>query len=166
MTENIESLVRKKIMNLEEALTWGERLKNEGGKLVFTNGVFDILHAGHVQSLIAARECGDKLIVGLNSDSSVKRLKGESRPIIGENDRALLLASLSFVDAVILFEEDTPLHLINILLPNVLVKSADYSLDNIVGAREVVANRGVVKIMPLVQGLSTTAIIQKIIRGA
>ncbi len=166
MSNTIEKTIRSKIMRLEEAVQWRTQLKKEESRLVFTNGVFDILHAGHAQSLMAARACGDKLMIGLNTDSSVKRLKGERRPIIGQEDRALLLASLGFVDAVIFFEEDTPLRLIRALLPDVLVKSADYNIDNIVGAKEVMANGGAVEIMPLVEGLSTTKIIEKIVHGS
>lgn len=153
-------------MSLTAAAALRAQWKEQGKKVVFTNGVFDILHAGHVQSLINARSNGDRLIIGLNADASVKRLKGESRPIIQEPDRALLLAALSFVDAVVLFEEDTPIKLIKTLLPDVLVKSADYNIDTIVGAKEVIANGGEVKIMPFVEGLSTTGIIDKIVNGA
>ncbi len=153
-------------MSLTAAAALRAQWKEQGKKVVFTNGVFDILHAGHVQSLINARSNGDRLIIGLNADASVKRLKGESRPIIQEADRALLLAALSFVDAVVLFEEDTPIKLIKTLLPDVLVKSADYNIDTIVGAKEVIANGGEVKIMPFVEGLSTTGIIDKIVNGA
>lgn len=153
-------------MCLTAAAALRAQWKEQGKKVVFTNGVFDILHAGHVQSLINARSNGDRLIIGLNADASVKRLKGESRPIIQEADRALLLAALSFVDAVVLFEEDTPIKLIKTLLPDVLVKSADYNIDTIVGAKEVITNGGEVKIMPFVEGLSTTGIIDKIVNGA
>jgi len=149
-------------MPLAAAAALRAQWKEHGKKVVFTNGVFDILHAGHVQSLLNARNNGDCLIIGLNADASVKRLKGESRPIISEADRALLLAALSFVDAVVLFEEDTPIKLIETLLPDVLVKSADYNIDTIVGAKEVIANGGEVKIMPFVEGLSTTKIIETI----
>jgi D-beta-D-heptose 7-phosphate kinase/D-beta-D-heptose 1-phosphate adenosyltransferase len=135
------------------------RLHNK--KVVFTNGVFDILHEGHIASLSEAASYGSVLIVGVNTDASVKRLKGESRPVNNENSRALLLASLVITDAVILFNEDTPLHLITTLLPDVLVKGGDYTLDQIVGAKEVMANGGEVKIVPLLDGFSTTAIIEK-----
>jgi len=135
------------------------RLHNK--KVVFTNGVFDILHEGHIASLSEAASYGSVLIVGVNTDASVKRLKGESRPVNNENSRALLLASLVITDAVILFNEDTPLHLITTLLPGVLVKGGDYTLDQIVGAKEVMANGGEVKIVPLLDGFSTTAIIEK-----
>ncbi|TSD67934.1 D-glycero-beta-D-manno-heptose 1-phosphate adenylyltransferase [Inquilinus sp. KBS0705] len=136
--------------------------KDEGNRVVFTNGVFDLLHLGHVTYLAKAADLGDKLIIGLNTDSSVKRIKGESRPINDQNNRAALLAALFFVDAVILFEEDTPRELITQLLPDILVKGADYTVDNIAGAKEVIANGGEVKTITLVDGYSSTAIINKI----
>ena len=139
------------------------RLHNK--KIVFTNGVFDILHEGHIASLSEAASYGSILIVAVNTDASVKRLKGESRPINNENSRALLLASLVITDAVILFEEDTPLNLITTLLPDVLVKGGDYTLDQIVGAKEVMANGGEVKIVPILDGFSTTGIIEKMKAG-
>ena len=135
------------------------RLLNK--KIVFTNGVFDILHEGHIASLSEAALHGHILIVGINADASVKRLKGEGRPVNGENSRMLLMASLVMVDAVILFEEDTPLNLITSILPDVLVKGGDYTVEQIAGAKEVIANGGQVKIVPILQGFSTTAIIQK-----
>lgn len=158
----IEQMARNKIMLLQDAASLRRQWKADDKKVVFTNGVFDILHAGHARSLMAARAYGDYLMVGLNADASVKRLKGSYRPIINENERALLLASLFFVDAVILFEEDTPIALVKTLLPDVLAKSADYSIENIVGAEDVITNGGEVKIMPFVEGLSTTTIINKI----
>ncbi len=138
-----------------------KRWRLHSKKVVFTNGVFDILHEGHIASLSEAASYGSVLIVGVNTDASVKRLKGESRPVNNETSRALLLASLVITDAVILFDEDTPLHLITTLLPDVLVKGGDYALDQIVGAKEVMANGGEVKIVPLLDGFSTTAIIEK-----
>ncbi|MFT4094637.1 MAG: D-glycero-beta-D-manno-heptose 1-phosphate adenylyltransferase [Niabella sp.] len=166
MNSPVKNSIQKKIMPLQKAVALRTQWKQQGQKVVFTNGVFDILHAGHIQSLGSARDCGDRLIIGLNADASVKRLKGESRPIIGQQDRARLLAALFFVDAVIFFEEDTPVKLIEALLPDVLVKSADYSMDNIAGAKEVIASGGEVKIMPFVEGLSTTKIIDKIVHGS
>jgi len=136
-----------------------------GKKIVFTNGVFDILHRGHIQILSEAATYADILIVGVNSDSSVKRLKGNSRPINAENSRALILAALIMVDAVIIFEEDTPLELIKLIRPDVLVKGGDYTLDTIVGAKEVIENNGEVKIIPLEEGFSTTGIINKFKSG-
>lgn len=134
-------------------------------KIVFTNGVFDILHQGHIASLSEAATYGHILIAGLNADASVKRLKGESRPVNHEGSRALLMASLIMVDAVILFEEDTPLNLITAILPDVLVKGGDYTIAQIVGAKEVIANGGEVKIASILEGFSTTGIIEKM-KGA
>ena len=128
----------------------------------FTNGCFDILHEGHISSLSDAAREADFLIVGLNSDASTRRLKGEDRPINSEHARALVLASLLMVDAVIIFEEDTPLELIKSIMPDVLVKGGDYTIDQIVGAREVIAHGGRVVINPLVPGFSTSAIIEKL----
>ena len=136
--------------------------KGESKKVVFTNGVFDLLHIGHITYLAKAAELGDKLVIGLNSDASVKRIKGEDRPVNDQNSRAMLLAALFFVDAVVVFEEDTPQQLIAELLPDILVKGADYAIENIVGAKEVLANGGEVKTINFVEGHSSTAIIQKI----
>lgn len=132
-----------------------------GKKVAFTNGVFDILHPGHLDTLSQAAAFADILVVGVNSDASVKRLKGESRPVNDESSRALLLAALVMVDAVVIFDEDTPLELIKMIMPDVLIKGGDYQLDTIVGAKEVLANNGEVKIIPLKQGFSTTGIINK-----
>jgi len=131
-----------------------------GRSIVFTNGVFDILHPGHIFSLSQAAKEADFLIVGLNSDESVKRLKGQQRPINHQDSRALLLASLLMVDVVVIFEEDTPLQLINTIKPDVLVKGGDYTIEQIVGAKEVIEQGGRVVINPLVDGYSTTAIIE------
>jgi len=132
-----------------------------GKSIAFTNGCFDILHEGHLFSLSQAALEADYLIVGINSDASTKRLKGNERPINGENSRALLLANLLMVDAVIVFEEDTPHALISAILPDVLVKGGDYTIDQIVGAQEVLANGGRVAINPIVEGFSTTRIVEK-----
>ncbi|MBP5400980.1 MAG: D-glycero-beta-D-manno-heptose 1-phosphate adenylyltransferase [Bacteroidales bacterium] len=138
---------------------WQE-LHGQYRKVVFTNGCFDVLHRGHVTYLAKARDLGDCLVVGLNSDASVKRLKGENRPLNNENDRALLLAALSFVDYIIIFEEDTPKNLIEQVKPNILVKGGDYQIDNIVGADFVMKNGGQVLTIPFVDGYSSTKIIQ------
>jgi len=129
---------------------------------VFTNGVFDILHPGHIFSLSQAAKEADFLVVGLNSDDSVKRLKGHQRPVNSQDSRALLLASLLMVDAVVIFDEDTPLELIGSIKPDVLAKGGDYTLEQIVGAKEVIANGGRVVINPVVEGYSTTGIIDKL----
>jgi D-glycero-beta-D-manno-heptose 1-phosphate adenylyltransferase len=135
------------------------RLQNK--KIVFTNGVFDILHEGHIASLSDAASNGHVLIVGVNADASVKRLKGDSRPVNNENSRALLLATLVITDAIIIFEEDTPYNLITAILPDVLVKGGDYTIETIVGAKEVIANGGEVIIAPILEGFSTTSIIER-----
>jgi len=132
------------------------------GRLVFTNGVFDLLHPGHVDVLLGARRHGDALVVGLNSDASVKRLKGPERPVRSEAERAYVLGALEMVDAVVLFEEDTPLELVRHLEPDVIVKGGDYSPETVVGAREVRARGGEVVIIPLTPGQSTTSIIEKL----
>lgn len=133
-----------------------------GKTIAFTNGVFDILHQGHIFSLSQAAKEADILIIGLNADASVKRLKGDSRPVNNQESRALLLASLQIVDAVVLFEEDTPLQLISSILPDVLIKGGDYTVEQIAGAKEVVANGGRVVINPILEGFSTTGIIEQI----
>ncbi len=133
-----------------------------GKTIVFTNGVFDILHQGHIFSLSQAAKEADILIIGLNADASVKRLKGESRPVNNQDSRALLLASMQIVDAVVLFEEDTPLQLITSILPDVLVKGGDYTVEQIAGAKEVIAGGGRVVINPILEGFSTTGIIEQI----
>ena len=137
-----------------------EQLK--GKKIVFTNGCFDILHRGHVTYLNQARDLGDLLIVGINSDESVKRLKGPERPVNMLEDRAYVLSALKSVDYVIPFEEDTPINLINLIMPDILVKGGDYTIDRIIGAQEVLANGGKVEIIPFVPGKSTSAIIDTI----
>jgi rfaE bifunctional protein nucleotidyltransferase chain/domain len=134
----------------------------KSGKLVFTNGCFDILHLGHIDYLEKARNLGHRLIVGINTDASVQRLKGVNRPICDENSRARVMAALECVDAVILFDEDTPLELISYLKPDILVKGNDYTVKNIVGADVVIKNGGVVETVPLVNGYSTTNVIEKI----
>ena len=135
-------------------------------KVVFTNGCFDILHQGHIHLLTQAKAMGNLLIVGLNSDASVSRLKGEGRPLQNEQSRALILASLTVVDAIIIFDEDTPSNLIQAISPHVLVKGGDYTLNTVVGAEDVLAKGGTVEIIPLVEGESTSAIEEKIKKQA
>lgn len=151
-----------KICTLAEAKSRRSVWKQENQQVVFTNGCFDILHLGHVDYLEKARQTGTKMIVGVNADSSVRQLKGPSRPVNNEYARARILAALEFVDLVIIFEEETPLNLINELLPDILVKGDDYSIDTIVGAKEVIAHGGKVTTIPLVPTYSTTNIIQKL----
>lgn len=132
------------------------------GRVVFTNGVFDLLHPGHVDVLTAARREGDALVVGVNGDASVRRLKGETRPVRRQADRVYVLAALEAVDAVTVFDEDTPLELVRALLPDVIVKGGDYTTDTIVGAREVQERGGRVVVVPLTPGQSTTSIIERL----
>lgn len=132
------------------------------GRVVFTNGVFDLLHPGHVDLLTAARARGDALVVGVNTDASVKRLKGPDRPVRNEIERVYVLAGLESVDCVVLFEQDTPLELVVELKPDVIAKGGDYSVDTIVGAREVVQWGGEAVVIPLTPGQSTTSIIEKL----
>ncbi len=129
--------------------------------IAFTNGVFDILHEGHIKVLSQAASFADVLIVGLNSDASVKRLKGNGRPVNNEQSRTLIMASLIMVDAVTIFGDDTPLELIKTIMPDVLIKGGDYSPETIVGAKEVISNGGKIEIIPLEPGLSTTGVIDK-----
>lgn len=136
--------------------------KESGNKVVFTNGCFDILHLGHVDYLEKAKAMGDKLIVGVNTDDSIRRIKGEERPIINENARAKILASMEFIDAVVLFNEDTPFNLIARVMPDILVKGADYKIGNIIGEDVVKENGGTVATIELIEGYSSSAIINKI----
>lgn len=160
----LPQIIPHKIFTLPELLHQVNRWRVLGKKVAFTNGVFDILHKGHISSLSEAAVEADFLIVGVNADASVKRLKGDLRPVIDEQSRAILMAAMLMVDAVIIFEEDTPLKLITAILPDVLVKGGDYTLDQIVGAKEVMAAGGKVVINRIVPGFSTTGIIEKIIK--
>ena len=142
---------------VQKAAQW--RVLNK--KIAFTNGVFDLLHQGHIFSLSQAAKEADYLIVGVNADVSVKRLKGETRPINNQESRSLVLASMVMVDAVVIFEEDTPLELIKTIMPDVLVKGGDYTIEKIAGAKEVIAAGGRVIINPILNGFSTSSIIQQ-----
>lgn len=137
--------------------------KRQSKKVVFTNGVFDILHRGHVEYLSAAKKLGDILVVGVNSDASVKRIKGPLRPIVNEYDRAFMLSQLACVDAACLFDEDTPFELIAALLPDVLVKGSDYTVDTIVGRDVVEQSGGIVQTIEFVPDRSTTSIVETIV---
>jgi len=150
-------------MSRSDAVRWRDA---ESGSVVFTNGVFDLLHVGHIDLLTAARALGDQLIVGLNSDASVRRLKGPRRPVRSEAERAYVLAALECVDAVTVFDEDTPLELILALRPNVLVKGGDYTPVTIVGRAEVESWGGRVHVVPLTEGHSTTRIIEALRAGS
>jgi len=152
----------EKIVSLETAVNKRNQWKQSSEKVVFTNGCFDILHLGHVDYLEKARQLGNRLILGLNTDASIRRLKGKDRPMVAEHARARVIAALAFVDLVVLFEEDTPLCLIEQLRPDILVKGDDYTIENIVGAEFVISNGGSVETVPLVKGFSTTQLIEKI----
>jgi rfaE bifunctional protein nucleotidyltransferase chain/domain len=154
------------VLTVEEAILRFGREKRNGRRVVFTNGCFDLLHPGHIRGLELARKLGDVLIVGLNSDASVRQLKGEGRPVISEGERAEILAALESVDAVVIFDELTPREVISRLLPDVLVKGGDWSGDQIVGREEVEAAGGRVVSVPVVPGYSTSAILRKIREGA
>jgi len=155
-------MTKAKIAPRDEAVTRVAAWRALGQRIVFTNGVFDLLHRGHVEQLAAARAFGDRLVVGVNDDDSVRRLKGEARPLAPLEDRMVVLAALESVDLVTSFGEDTPLKLIEVLKPDVLVKGADYSKDQIAGADFVLANGGRVETVALVPGRSTTALVEKI----
>lgn len=152
----------KKIVPLKQARQIVKSWRLKGESIVFTNGCFDLLHCGHIEVLLAAAEQGSRLVVGLNSDASVRKLKGTNRPVVKEQERALLLAVQTFVDAVVIFEEETPLSLIEAIVPDVLVKGGDYAEDQIVGAGFVKENQGKVMTVPLLEGFSTTDLIRRI----
>lgn len=153
----------------EKLLSRAEVLERFGrprtGRVVFTNGCFDLLHPGHVEYLDGARRLGDALVVGLNTDRSVRALKGTGRPLVPEDARGLVLAGLASVDAVTLFDEDTPRELLAALLPDVLVKGGDYQVEDVVGGREVEAAGGVVRILPFRKGFSTSDLVERIRAG-
>ncbi|NOQ25326.1 MAG: D-glycero-beta-D-manno-heptose 1-phosphate adenylyltransferase [Bacteroidales bacterium] len=156
------NIIQSKIIdinNIESYLTYW-KLKNQ--KIVFTNGCFDILHRGHVEYLAQAANHGDVLIIGVNTDSSVRRIKGETRPVQDEYARSILLASLSFVSAIVLFDDDTPYNLIKRVQPDVLIKGSDYSIKDIIGSDIVIAKGGKVITIDFIEGYSTTSIIEKL----
>ena len=148
-----------KVLSLEPLISRLTGWKSRGDRIVFTNGCFDILHIGHITLLEEARRRGDRLIVGLNSDNSVRQLKGPMRPIVAERERAQVLAALSAVDAVVVFPETTPLRLIEAIRPDVLVKGGDYTKNTVIGAHEVEAWGGRVELIPLREGISTSRLI-------
>lgn len=155
-------LIQNKIYQLSELKLIVNQWKMLSKKVVFTNGCFDIIHRGHNTYLLEAAAFGNKLIVAVNSDESVRKLKGKNRPIVDEYSRAFNLACHTYIDAVILFDEDTPLNLINEFQPDVLIKGGDYTIETIVGAQEVLSYGGQVEIIPFLEGYSTTNIIDKI----
>jgi D-glycero-beta-D-manno-heptose 1-phosphate adenylyltransferase len=154
--------IKNKILSQVQAQNLMKQWKDNNEKIVFTNGCFDLIHPGHVTYLAKAANCGTKMIVALNSDDSVKRLKGNNRPILDQDARLLIMAAFSFVDAVVLFDEDTPLQIIESLLPHVLVKGKDYDVKDIVGADVVIANGGKVETIELVPGYSTSELEKRI----
>lgn len=153
-----------KLITAEEAVKKIAQWRLLGKTVAFTNGCFDILHKGHIFSLSAAAREADYLIIGLNSDASTRRLKGKDRPVNDQSARAQLLSALVMVDAIIIFDEDTPLELIKKIMPDVLVKGGDYTVEQIAGAKEVIAHGGKVIINPILEGFSTTGLIDKISR--
>jgi D-beta-D-heptose 7-phosphate kinase/D-beta-D-heptose 1-phosphate adenosyltransferase len=158
---NRADLIPQKIFTAAQIIQKTAQWRVVNKKIAFTNGVFDILHQGHIFSLSQAANEADYLIVGLNADASVKRLKGETRPVNSQESRAIVLASLIMVDAIVIFEEDTPLELIKTIMPDVLVKGGDYTVEQIAGAKEVIANGGRVVVNPILDGFSTTSILEK-----
>ena len=161
MSKKLNKL-KDKIFNIKDLSEIINEWRLNGDKIVFTNGCFDLIHLGHLEVLARSADLGDKLIVGINSDMSIKKIKGISRPIIEEDSRAKQLAAIEFIDAVILFNEDTPYNLINILKPDVLTKGGDYKKNDIVVNQLINKQQGEVVIIPLTQGYSTTSILEKI----
>ena len=157
--------INDKIISLEALKLRVENWKSSSEKIVFTNGCFDILHRGHIDVLAKTADLGDKLIIGLNSDSSIRKLKEDNRPIVDEKSRALLLAAFSFVDASVLFSEQNPFNLITDIKPDILAKGGDYKITEIVGHEVVQQNGGEVITIPLTEGFSSTNIIDKIQNG-
>ena len=156
------ALTHNKILTFNAMQHQVKRWRLLNKTIAFTNGCFDILHQGHLEILSQAAALDDILVVGVNTDASVKKLKGDSRPVNNESFRAQMLAALTMVDAVVLFDEETPLELIRLIEPDTLIKGGDYAIEQIAGAEDVIKNGGEVKIIPLVKGYSTTALIQKI----
>ena len=159
--KNIDA-VQNKIIAFSDIEAWVNSKRIKGKTIAFTNGCFDILHEGHIYSLSQAAKEADVLVVGVNADNSVRKLKGDDRPINNQHSRSLIIASLLIADAVVIFEEDTPLELIRKVMPDVLVKGGDYTIETIVGAKEVIANGGRVVINPIIKDFSTSGIIEKI----
>lgn len=158
-TKRYQNKIHTKSADLKKVIdSW----KSKKQKIVFTNGCFDILHRGHIFSLTEAAQFGNKLVVGLNSDSSVRQLKGASRPVLNEENRASVLAALEVIDAVVIFDELTPKELIEFIIPDVLVKGKDYAIEDIVGADVVMKNGGTVQTIELIKGISTSDIVKKI----
>ena len=161
MSKSLE-ILNSKILDKERLLVKLSDWKEENKKIVFTNGCFDLIHLGHIEVIARSADLGDILIIGVNTDNSIKRLKGPNRPIVEEISRAKQLAALEFVDAVVLFDQDTPIDLIKMINPNIITKGGDYNTDQVIGNDIVTQNDGEVVIIPLTQGYSTTSILEKI----
>ena len=161
MSKSLE-ILNSKILDKERLLVKLTDWKEENKKIVFTNGCFDLIHLGHIEVIARSADLGDILIIGVNTDNSIKILKGKNRPIVEEISRAKQLAALEFVDAVVLFDQDTPIDLIKMINPNVITKGSDYNTDQVIGNDIVTQNDGEVVIIPLTQGYSTTSILEKI----
>ena len=161
MSKSLE-ILNNKILDKERLLVKLTNWKEENKKIVFTNGCFDLIHLGHIEVIARSADLGDILIIGINTDNSIKRLKGKNRPIVEEISRAKQLAALEFVDAVVLFDQDTPIDLIKMINPNIITKGGDYNTDQVIGNDIVTQNDGEVVIIPLTQGYSTTSILEKI----
>lgn len=161
MSKSLE-ILNSKILDKERLLVKLTDWKEENKKIVFTNGCFDLIHLGHIEVIARSADLGDILIIGVNTDNSIKRLKGKNRPIVEEISRAKQLAALEFVDAVVFFDQDTPIDLIKVINPNVITKGGDYNTDQVIGNDIVTQNDGEVVIIPLTQGYSTTSILEKI----
>ena len=161
MSKKLNKL-KAKIFNIKDLTKVINEWRLNGNKIVFTNGCFDLIHLGHLEILARSADLGDKLVVAINSDMSIKKIKGSSRPIIEEDSRVKQLAAIEFIDAVILFNEDTPYNLINILKPDVLTKGGNYKKNDIIGNELINKEQGEVVIIPLTQGYSTTSVLEKI----
>ena len=161
MSKSLE-ILNSKILDKERLLVKLTDWKEENKKIVFTNGCFDLIHLGHIEVIARSADLGDILIIGVNTDNSIKRLKGPNRPIVEEISRAKQLAALEFVDAVVFFDQDTPIDLIKMINPNLITKGGDYNSDQVIGNDIVAQNNGEVVIIPLTQGYSTTSILEKI----
>ena len=161
MSKSLE-ILNSKILDKERLLVKLTDWKEENKKIVFTNGCFDLIHLGHIEVIARSADLGDILIIGVNTDNSIKRLKGKNRPIVKEISRAKQLAALEFVDAVVFFDQDTPIDLIKMINPNVITKGGDYNTDQVIGNDIVTQNDGEVVIIPLTHGYSTTSILEKI----
>ena len=155
-------MTSSKILSLSQAIKQAAQWRASGQRVVFTNGCFDIVHLGHIDYLEKARSLGDRLVLGLNTDASVSRIKGPLRPVVDEYARSRMMAAMAFIDLVVLFDEPTPKELIEAIRPHVLVKGDDYTVATIVGADFVLANGGTVETIPLVKGYSTTSLIERI----